>query len=103
MIMSIIDTSSVEEHPLAQLSKILSLSRTTRGTLRQRAPKGLIASIKYDVLANEPPEMNEKSLQQKLKRMAPDNRQRVEAVLEQLTADDRREYVLKLLAGYKMY
>jgi len=43
------------------------------------------------------------SLQRKLKRLAPDNRQRVEAVLEQLTGEDKREYVLRFLAGYKVY
>ena len=103
MIISNEDTLNAENHPLAQLSKIKSLSRTTRGTLRQRAPKGLLASMRYDVLANQPPEMNEKWLQRKLKRMAPANRQRVEAILELLTGDDRREYALRVLAGYRVY
>lgn len=103
MLISNEDVLNADNHPLAQLSKILSLTRTTRGTIRQRAPKGLITSIKYDVLANQPPEVNEKSLQRKLKRMAPDNRQKVEAILGVLTGEDRREYVLRLLSGYRMY
>ncbi len=97
------DILNADDHPLANLSKLKKLNRTTRGTIRQRAPKGSLASWRYGVLADQPLEITEKSLQRKLKRLAPDNRQRVEAVLEQLTGEDKREYVLRLLAGYKVY
>ena len=43
------------------------------------------------------------SIQPFLNARALDNRQRVEAILEQLNGDNRRKYSLKFLAGCKMY
>ena len=97
------DILNADDHPLANLSKLKKLNRTTRGTIRQRAPKGSFASWRYGVLADQVPEIIEELIRKKLNRLAPTNRQRVEAVLEQLNGEDKREYVLRFLAGYRMY
>ena len=75
------------------------LDTTTRGTPRQRAPKGFWQQVWYEVLASSPPELLEEQLQRKLRRMSPSNRERAAAVLAVVEGEERREVVLRLLAG----
>ena len=80
-------------------SQPLLSPRTTRGTPRQRAPKGYWAGVRYEVLATKPPDLIERMMQSKLRLMSPANRARVQTLLDRLAGEDRREFALRLLSG----
>lgn len=85
---------------LPKAAKALQKHRvTTRGTPRQRAPKGFWQGVRYEIATCSPPELIEDQLQRKLRRVSPANRGRMVAVLAELDGDERREVVLKLLAA----
>ena len=73
---------------------------TTRGTRRQRAPRGFWQNIRYDVLADADPPAIHAALDRKLARISQEKRQQITTLLESSTGPDRRESILRFLAGY---
>ena len=85
-------------HPLTMIEASKRKQLTTRGTPRQRTPKGFWANTRYEILAGLPPELVEEALQRKLRRFPLSKRERVVAVREGLNGEERREVVLVLLS-----
>ena len=73
--------------------------RTTRGTPRPWAPEGLWPGIRYQILATKPPGLVEDLLQGKLPMMSAARRRGVQAALDGLTGQERREFALGAPSG----
>ena len=75
----------------------MKIFNTTRGTSRQRAPKGFSQATRYAILADTQPELLDQFLLAKLRRMSAVRRVIVKDTLRIVPEDERKELVLRLL------
>ena len=75
---------------------------TTRGTPRQRMLKGEWAEYRYNHLKTVPYDRVEAAFIDSIRRKSPAKRDAIVGELESLEGDERREYMLRTFAAFRV-